>query len=193
VFDLHDRRAFLRAAIAAGAAWATTDLGDVEAALAWSGEQVKGRTGAAAALTKTQSAVLDAMTARIIPAVGGRAGAREAGAIHFIERALATFNAPNTTLYADGIADLNRRATDKAPGAASFAALPAAAQDDLLREIEKTPFFQAVWFDTIVGTFGLPTWGGNRDYAGWHMLGFEHHPSFQAPFGYYDAEIAKRG
>ena len=74
-----------------------------------------------------------------------------------------------------------------------FASLTAAQQDDLLREIEKTPFFQAVWFDTIVGTFGLPTWGGNRDYAGWHLLGFEHQPSYQPPFGYYDADINKRG
>jgi len=193
MFDLHDRRAFLRAAIAAGAAWATTDLGDVEAALAWSGEQAKARTGAATALTRAQVAVIDAATARIIPALDGRAGAREAGATHFIDRALATFNAPQKTLYAEGIADLNRRAAAKTPNAASFAALPAAQQDEVLKEVEKTPFFQALWFDTIVGTFALPTWGGNRDYTGWHMLGFEHRPSFQAPFGYYDAEIAKRG
>ena len=39
----------------------------------------------------------------------------------------------------------------------------------------------------------LTPWGGNRDYAGWHMLGFEHQPAFQPPFGYYDAEINKRG
>jgi len=25
------------------------------------------------------------------------------------------------------------------------------------------------------------------------MLGFEHQPAFQPPFGYYDAEINKRG
>jgi hypothetical protein len=193
VFDLHDRRAFLRAAIAAGAAWATTDLGDVEAALAWSGDQAKSRTATATALTPAQAKVIDAVTARIIPALDGRPGAREAGAIHFIDRALATFNSPQKQLYADGVADLNRRATVKAPAIASFAALPAAQQDEILGEVEKTPFFQGVWFDTIVGTFGLPTWGGNRDYAGWHMLGFEHRPSFQAPFGYYDAEIAKRG
>ncbi len=63
----------------------------------------------------------------------------------------------------------------------------------MIRDIEKTPFFEAARFDTIVGTFALPTWGGNRDYAGWHMLGFEHQPAFQPPFGYYDAEINKRG
>ena len=58
--------------------------------------------------------------------------------------------------------------------------------------IERTPFFQAVRFDTIVGMFALPTWGGNRDYAGWHMLGLEHQPQFQPPFGYYDADANAR-
>ena len=48
-------------------------------------------------------------------------------------------------------------------------------------------------FDTIVGTFALPSWGGNRDYAGWHLLGLEHQMRFQAPFGYYDADINRRG
>ena len=57
---------------------------------------------------------------------------------------------------------------------------------------EKTPFFQTVRFDTIVGTFALPSWGGNRDYAGWHMLGLEHQPRFQAPFGEYDADANRR-
>ena len=33
--DLHNRRAFLRAAAAAGAAWAAADLAQVEEALAW--------------------------------------------------------------------------------------------------------------------------------------------------------------
>jgi hypothetical protein len=42
-----------------------------------------------------------------------------------------------------------------------------------------------------VGTFALPSWGGNRDYMGWHLLGFEHQMTFQAPFGYYDAQERK--
>ena len=61
------------------------------------------------ALTKAQADVVEAMTARILPAVDGRPGAREAGAIHFIDRALATFNAAQKPLYVDGVADLNRR------------------------------------------------------------------------------------
>ncbi len=112
--------------------------------------------------------------------------------MYFIDKSLATFNAAQKKLYADGVKDLNRRAARKWKGAAGFAALAAAQQDELIRDIEKTPFFQAARFDAIVGTFALPTYGGNRDYAGWHMLGFEHQPRFQPPFGFYDAEANRR-
>jgi len=43
-------------------------------------------------------------------------------------------------------------------------------------------------FDTIVGCLALPIWGGNRDYAGWRLVGLDHQPVFQPPFGYYDRE-----
>jgi gluconate 2-dehydrogenase gamma chain len=191
--DLQTRRTFLRAAAAAGAAWAAVDLAQVEEALAWAGEQVaKPEAQALGALTRPQADVLDAVASRILPSVDGRPGAREAGAVYFIDRALATFNAGQKKLYVDGVADLNRRAARRAKGAAGFAALTAAQQDEVLREIEKTQFFQTARFDTIVGAFALPTYGGNRDYAGWHMLGFEHQPRFQAPFGFYDADANRK-
>jgi gluconate 2-dehydrogenase gamma chain len=224
MIDLQHRRTFLRAAMAAGAAWAAADLGQVEEALAWAAEQsARGHSGAATtsgasgftALTKTQADVVEAMTARILPAVDGRPGAREAGAIHFIDRALATFNAAQKPMYVAGVADLNVRAAKKWPAAGptavrtatsgaaapgtvaaagvSFATLTPAQQDELLREIEQTPFFQTVRFDTLVGTFALPSWGGNRDFAGWRLLGVEHQPFFQAPFGYYDANANANG
>jgi len=192
--DLHNRRAFLRAAAAAGVAWAAADVLQVEDALAWAGQQAASRTAATTtALTKAQADVIDALVSRVIPSVDGRPGAHEAGAAYFIDRALGTFNASQKTLYADGIADLNRRAAAREPGTASFAALPPSVQDEVLREIEQTPFFQAARFDAIVGTFALPSYGGNREYAGWHMLGFEHQPRFQAPFGYYDADVNRKG
>ena len=192
--DLHNRRAFLRAAMAAGAAWAAADLVQVEDALAWSADQTASPGDATlSALTRAQADAIEAMTSRILPSVDGRPGAHEAGAVYFIDRALATFNAGQKKLYADGIVDLNRRAAGRRSGGSGFATLAPSAQDEVLREIEQTPFFQAARFDTIVGTFALPTWGGNRDYAGWHLLGFEHQPRFQAPFGYYDADINRRG
>lgn len=195
MIDLQNRRAFLRAAAAAGVAWAVADLGEIEQALAWAGQQPARSTGNTAAittLTKAQADVLEAVVSRIIPSVDGRPGAKEAGAIFFIDRALGTFNRNQKTPYVAAIADLNRRASDKASGR-GFAALSAEQQDEVLREVEKTPFFQAIRFDAIVGTFALPSWGGNRDYAGWHMIGFEHQPRFQAPFGSYDADVNRRG
>ena len=191
--SLLDRRRFLQAAAAAGVAWAAVDVALVDDALAWAAQQSASTGAATQALTKAQADVVEAMTSRILPSVDGRPGAREAGAVHFVDRALATFNARQKTLYVDGIADLNRRAGAKQPGAASFAELTPPLQDAVLREIDATPFFQAVRFDTLVGTFGLPSLGGNRDHAGWRLLGVEHRPAFQAPFGYYDAELTRKG
>jgi gluconate 2-dehydrogenase gamma chain len=191
--DLKNRRMFLRAAAAASITWAAADLVQIEEALAWAARQVeRGDEAGFTTLTKAQADVIDALASRILPSVDGRPGAHEAGVVYFIDRALSTFNAGQRKLYASGIADLNRRAVRKWKGTASFAALTPARQDEQLHDIEKTPFFKAARFDTIVGTFALPTWGGNRDYVGWHLLGFEHQPRFQAPFGYYDAEINRR-
>ena len=194
MLDLLDRRAFLRAAAAAGAAWASADLLQVEDALAWAARQVQAGGGVAlGALTAAQAGVVDALTARILPAVDGRPGAREAGVLYFIDRALSTFNAGQKKLYATGIADLNLRAARRWKGTAGFAALTGDQQDDILHAIEKTPFFQAAYFDTICGTFALPSRGGNRDHAGWRLLGLTHQPVFQPPFGYYDADVNRRG
>ncbi|MFN7980249.1 MAG: gluconate 2-dehydrogenase subunit 3 family protein [Vicinamibacterales bacterium] len=190
--DLLHRRTFMRAALAAGAAWATTDLLQVESALAWAVQANGADFAALKALTPAQARVVDAVASRILPSVDGRPGAHEAGVVYFVERSLSTFNASQKTFYAQGIADLNQRAAAKSGSGRTFDALPATDQDDVLRAIEKTPFFQAFRFDTIVGTFGLPTWGGNKEYAGWHMIGFDHQPRFQPPFGYYDAESAGR-
>ena len=85
-----------------------------------------------------------------------------------------------------------RRASSRWNAVAGFAALMPSQQDEILHEIERTPFFEAVRLDTIVGMLALPTWGGNRNYAGRHMLGFEHQPQFQPPFGYYDADANAR-
>ena len=193
--NLHNRRMFLRAAAAAGAAWATEDLAHVEDALAWAAREASSTAHkklAFSALTPDQGQVIIAMASRILPSADQRPGAREAGVVYFIDRSLSTFNAVQKTVYTEGVKDLNSRAARRWKGTPNFPALSATQQDDLLREIEHTPFFEAVRFDTIVGMFALPTWGGNRDYAGWHMLGVEHHARFEPPFGYYDAEVNKR-
>jgi hypothetical protein len=190
--DFHGRRRFLQAAMVTGVAWATADLLEVEEALAWATKQAAAPEAATKVLTKAEADAIDALASRILPSVDGRPGAHEAGAVFFIDSALGTFNAGQKTQYVDGVADLNRRAARKWKGATAFATLSPGQQDELIREIEKTPFFEAARFDTIVGTFAQPSWGGNRDFAGWHLIGLEHQPAFQAPFGYYDAEINRR-
>jgi gluconate 2-dehydrogenase gamma chain len=189
--DIENRRAFLRAAAAAGVAWAGADLLQVERALAWAAQQVGSGAGELKTLSRAEADVVEAMTSRLLPSVDGRPGAREAGVLYFVDRALASFNAGQKRQYLDGVADLNRRAARRWKGTAGFAALTPEQQDQVLRSIEKTPFFQAVRFDTICGTFALPVWGGNRDHAGWRLIGLTHQPAFQPPFGYYDAEIRK--
>ena len=191
--DLHNRRVFLRAAAAAGAAWVVADLAQVEDALLWTAAVAADKEQPPlAALAAREAETISAVAARILPSVDGRPGAREAGVIRFIDRSLATFNAAQKALYADGAKDLDARAATKGSGARSFAALAPPEQDELLREIEQTPFFLAVRFDAIAGMFALPSWGGNRDFAGWRMLGMTHQARFDPPFGYYDAEVSKR-
>jgi len=193
--DLHNRRIFLRAAAAAGAAWGLADLAHVDEALAWAAQQVgsiENNRQRFNALIPGQAEVIVSVTSRILPSVDGRPGARDAGVVYFIDRSLSTFNAAQKLLYTDGVKDLNSRAAKKSPGATTFAALAAAQQDALLHDIEKTPFFTAVRFDTVAGMFALPTWGGNRDYMGWHLLGMTHQARYEPPFGYYDADANKR-
>ena len=101
--DFHARRAFLKAAAAAGAAWATADLFDVEDALAFASQQASATVGAQSrTLTPAQMEAVSALTSRILPAIDGRPGAAEAGAVYFIDRALGTFNAAQRPLYIEG-------------------------------------------------------------------------------------------
>jgi gluconate 2-dehydrogenase gamma chain len=199
MIDVLSRRAFLRAAAAAGATWAAADLLSVEDALMWAARQTPATAaspdvaGLLVALTMTQARVVDAAASRIIPSVDGRPGAHEAGVVYFIDRSLATFNARQKRSYAQGVRDLDRRAARLIRDTRTFASLPVTSQDDILRAIEKTPFFEMLRVDTIFGAFALPDWGGNRDHAGWRLLGLTHQPAYQPPFGHYDADLNKRG
>jgi gluconate 2-dehydrogenase gamma chain len=190
--DQVTRRAFLAAA-GAGAVWLTADPELVQAAL------VHARTMVATpppyrfdALTPAQAADLEAIAMRIIPS-DETPGAKEAGVIHYIDKALATFAADRKAPVLAGLDDLNLRVRSKWPDTASFAKLEPAQQDELLRTIEKTEFFLDMRGGTVFGMFANPSYGGNQDQVGWKLLGFEAHGIYQPPFGYYDAEVMKGG
>jgi gluconate 2-dehydrogenase gamma chain len=139
-------------------------------------------------LTSEDAAEIEAIAAQIIPSIDSP-GAREAGVIYFIDRALATFDAGKRALYTQGLADTKRKRTEMSPGSESIAELPDAQQIRLLEAIEKTEFFEQVRTHTIMGFFGNPSYGGNRDLVGWKLIGFEDRFQFEPPFGYYDGPV----
>jgi gluconate 2-dehydrogenase gamma chain len=134
-----------------------------------------------------QAAEIESITAQIIPS-DETPGAREAGSVHFIDRALATFDRDSQAVYTQGLKDLEAKTRDTFSGASKFSALTGAQQVQLLKSIERTPFFQQVRLHTVVGFFANPEYGGNADKIGWRLLGFEDKFNYQPPFGYYDAQ-----
>ena len=126
------------------------------------------------------------MCAQIIP-TDDTPGAREAGVIYFIDRALTTFDRDRQPSYTQGLIALQSKTREMFPGTASFSSLTSAQQIQLLTAIEKTDFFELVRVHTILGFLSNPEYGGNRDKVGWKLIGFDDNFAFEPPFGYYDS------
>lgn len=131
-------------------------------------------------LTAAESETLDAMVDRILPSDANGPGAREARAVHFIDRALAGYLSSQRTTYALGLLAIDTAAQTQHGKA--FHLLTSAQQDALLQAVANNEidgfastgaaFFSLVRNHTIDGTFSDPYYGGNRDYIGWDMLGY---------------------
>jgi gluconate 2-dehydrogenase gamma chain len=131
-------------------------------------------------LTAAESDVLEAVTARLIPADANGPGAREARAAHYIDRALSGPLAAFRANYAAGLAALDGYA--RTSKGAPFAQLAAADQDAVLADLQSgtaTGFTQppALFFNlmrshTIEGTFSDPYYGGNANFVGWDLIGY---------------------
>ena len=133
-------------------------------------------------LSQALGLTLEAITARILPTTD-TPGAREAGAVWFIDAMAAGPIAPLLSSLREGAASL-----DQASGG-SFAGLSDAEQDVQLRSIEDTEFFASMHMLTLAGTFTMSSYGGNRGEVGWDILGFERRHHWELPFGYYDAQV----
>ena len=121
-------------------------------------------------------------------------GAIEAGCVNFIDKALAHEDAQARPLYALG---------SRAPAVAQrrfarpFVKLTPAEQDELLALLEaggapgwpagpvaSAAFFATVRAHTIIGFLADPKYGGNRDFAGWKVVGYpgpRHHLGGYSP------------
>jgi hypothetical protein len=142
--------------------------------------------------SSAEAAEVEALIGQIIPAgdASGRntPGAREAGVVYFIDRALATFEKDKQELYARGMADAQRVRQELLPRSKTLASLNAEQQIAVLKRIESTAFFELLRTHTVMGFLGNPEYDGNRGKAGWQCIGFEGVMSYQPPFGFYDRD-----
>jgi len=183
-----DRRNFLKGAgTALGGAWLGLHAGQVLAAV----EAARARQEAGEPLQHIEphdGRTLGAVADQIYPP-DDTAGARDLGAVHFMDFAAGGFMAGAWPMVRAGIADLDQRS--EAAEGAPFADLSFERQTGLLRQVEDTPFFGTVHFLTLLGCFTLPSYGGNRDAEGWAQLGFDRRHVWQPPFGHYDADAGE--
>ena len=189
------RRALLKAAGAAAAATAvageltaaeattTSPASETAAPPAEGHDHEQGREPLES-LTAEEAALLTAIAARLIPADANGPGAVEAGAVAYIDRALAGGLASSREAYRRGLAALERYA--KSSRGAAFRELAPVDQDSLLIDVEtgaatgsgagfdgsSAAFFALLRAHTWQGTFGDPYYGGNRGYIGWNLVGY---------------------
>jgi gluconate 2-dehydrogenase gamma chain len=131
-------------------------------------------------LTATESDLLEAIVARLIPTDANGPGATEARAAHYIDRALGGALASSRQAYTAGLAALDRYA--RSARGKPFTELSATDQDSVLVDVEKgaatgftgssAAFFALVLNHTHQGTFGDPYYGGNAGFIGWDLIGY---------------------
>ncbi len=145
------------------------------------------------ALSLRQARLVDAIAARIFPATD-TPGAVEAGAVFYIDRALAAPYAHLRSRYTRALRALDKDARRKF--GAAFVKLSSEQQDSVLGDLESgnitalpnsAEFFELLRAHVLEGVFGEPGYGGNRDMIGWKLVGF---PGQQ--WGYPETYINKK-
>jgi len=116
------------------------------------------------ALAANDLAVLEAVAERLIPSDEHGPGAGQSGAAAYIERALDGAYAHFAPTYATVLALLGADFAERAPEQ----------QDAALARLETSDraSFDLVREHVFEGMFGDPAYGGNRDHAGWRLLGY---------------------
>ena len=124
----------------------------------------------------------------ILGGTGGRTEERQAALFRLMES-----GSRHRQAYRDGAAELDRLARDLF-SATDFHGLDEARQDRVLGVLDERgdPFFALLVVHAMEGFYGHPRHGGNRDRAGWKVLGYPG-PSFprgnEPPYGWYDANV----
>jgi gluconate 2-dehydrogenase gamma chain len=179
------RRNLLRWGGVAGIAMAIPAAGTAHVPVALADSQPAKEVGAAAvSLTADQDAVLTAFVDRLIPSDETGPGGVEAGVPSFIARSLEGGISGGLKKLA-GFYTTNLAAVDayaQTAYGATFASLSSANQDLVVGDIESgkatgfTPdaptFFATIREHTLEGMFSDPAYGGNKNFAGWDLIGY---------------------
>ncbi len=198
------RRDFLSNSLAGiSAVWLSANLPELLAASARAREAAE--SPAAVKLeffTPEQAVEVEAITARIIP-TDDMPGAREAGVVYFIDRALTTFASDDQKTYREGLPELQERAKEIFPDISKFSAATPDQQDAILHSFDEPAeargrafrartsakdFFETLRVHTVVAFLLDPDSGGDSKGIGWKVIGREREHMFQPPFGYYDED-----
>jgi gluconate 2-dehydrogenase gamma chain len=131
-----------------------------------------GTQGKLQSLSGEEAEEVGALTSLIIPS-GTTPGAREAGVTYFIDKALATFDRDKREAYRKGLRTVQDRREELFPGSTSIAKLKPGDQLRLAQAIENTEFFEMLRVHAVMAFLGRPEYGGNRDKAGWKLIGFK--------------------
>ena len=188
--DLDRRRFLLTALGGAGGAWASVHWPAIlEAAQHAAHMREAVPPAKLEVLSAEQAAEIEAAACRIIP-TDDSPGAREAGVIYFIDRALATFAADQREAYAQSLPLLQARTREMFPSVSKFSQASPDQQDAVLKALEGQPIFELIYAHTVMGFLCVPERGGNRGKVGWKQIGFDDSPAFAPPFGYYDRDYS---
>jgi gluconate 2-dehydrogenase gamma chain len=203
----HDesRRAFLIGATvgAAGAVASATIVTEAEAQTKTSARAVDHAMmhgsggGHGAFLNNDDLATVAAFTERLMPDAPGEPGAKEAGVSNYIDLALSGAYADLQDFYRRGLIALD--AYCNATFKESFVYLKPAQQDETITAMETgkatgfswpsaQAFFNTLRTHTMEGMFADPIYGGNKDFAGWRLVGF---PGAQPTFTAADMRSSK--
>lgn len=130
------------------------------------------------ALTAEEAETLAAICDCLIPSDEHGPGAREARAVHYIDKSLASHNSAARHNYSVGLNALNEYA--RQTRGKGFAELLLDQQNSILLAVQTNKisgfipngsgFFNMLRSHTIDGTFCDPYYGGNQDFVGWDML-----------------------
>ena len=139
-------------------------------------------------LSAEEAVELGAWVNQIIPA-DDTPGATEIGVVYFIDAALGGFMASAAPALRQGLDEFQQKTQSSYPQFNRFSELSFDQQTEMIKSVEDTPLFGMLHLMTLCGMFCLPSYGGNRENAGWNLIGFDHRHAWQPPFGYYDAAV----